>query len=600
MRIKLFCLLLCAILAGTLSTTAGQHHHSVVEVQSVSSESHSSAEARVENDDSDSDNDSDDADSEDNKNSVSPRKSTLDGDLIAIFEDSVLKSGKAVNNVITVYGNSSIQGEVFGSIVIVGGNLALNSKVHGDVVVVGGSVDLGSDAKCLGNTIVVGGGFKKSLGAQINKSPFIIGGAPFLFVLSWIKNGLLLGRPVVPSLMWVWGIIGVFFILYCLLALLLRKALAAGVEACETHPVGSLLTGLLFFMILTPLLASLVFSGFGIILLPFMVCPLILLACVGRLFVYVTIGCMFLKQLRPPGYGVVVALAIGMALCVLLGMIPFVGFLVWGFTGVMGIGTIILACFQYLSRERKSSKQTPPPTYPTPPSIPTVSAAAPPTPSSSVAPVAATSSITPTDANPIIPPPQALKPEPQFQSQSIPVPNSPTVVPPPAPAQPPVSAKISVAPALISEPRVNLATPAAKTPPPVIQASTPPILASQSFPLAGFGLRLCSLALDLIVVTGCLALINCMRLFPLGLLVYYIVFLALRGATLGDLVTGIKCVHMTGTPMNWGTAIVRSLCSIFSIVPLGLGFFWTIWDPRKQSWHDRIANTILIKTPGSN
>lgn len=596
MRIKLLCLLLCAILAGTLSTAARQHHYSVVQVQSDTSGAHSFAETKVESDDEDSDNDSDDADDEngkDAKRSILPSHSTLDGDLVSILEDSVLKPGKAVNNAITVYGNSSIQGEVFGCIIVVGGNLALNSKVHGDVIVVGGSADLGNDAECLGNTIVIGGAFKKALGAQINKSPLIIGGAPLLSALSWIKNGLLLGRPIVPSLAWVWAIIGVFFILYCLLALLLRKALAAGVEACENHPVGSLLTGLLFFMILTPLLGSLVFSGFGIILLPFVICPLILLACVGKLFVYVSIGCLFWKQLRPPSYGVIIALAIGMALCVLLEMIPFVGFLVWGLAGVMGIGTIILACFQYLSREYKSLKKTPF-SSPVPTPIPTASAAL----QTPVAPGGATSMVVPA---PVIQPTQAPHTEPPLQPQSASASILHSVASPVPPLQATTpAATISAIPSLVSEPRVSHEIPAVKPAPPVIQPSLPPVLASQNFPLAGFGIRLCSLALDLIVVTGCLALINHMRLFPLGFLAYHVVLLALRDATLGDLVTGIKCVQMTGKPVGWTTAIVRSLCSIFSIVPLGLGFFWIIWDPRKQSWHDRIANTIMIKTPGTN
>ncbi len=36
---------------------------------------------------------------------------------------------------------------------------------------------------------------------------------------------------------------------------------------------------------------------------------------------------------------------------------------------------------------------------------------------------------------------------------------------------------------------------------------------------------------------------------------------------------------------------------IFIAVPLGLaGFLWSIWDPRKQGWHDKIAGTYVART----
>ena len=26
-------------------------------------------------------------------------------------------------------------------------------------------------------------------------------------------------------------------------------------------------------------------------------------------------------------------------------------------------------------------------------------------------------------------------------------------------------------------------------------------------------------------------------------------------------------------------------------IPLYLGWFWMLWDPQKQTWHDKVANT---------
>jgi uncharacterized RDD family membrane protein YckC len=30
------------------------------------------------------------------------------------------------------------------------------------------------------------------------------------------------------------------------------------------------------------------------------------------------------------------------------------------------------------------------------------------------------------------------------------------------------------------------------------------------------------------------------------------------------------------------------------MLPLMLGFLWIAWDPRKQGFHDKIANTVVL------
>jgi len=43
-----------------------------------------------------------------------------------------------------------------------------------------------------------------------------------------------------------------------------------------------------------------------------------------------------------------------------------------------------------------------------------------------------------------------------------------------------------------------------------------------------------------------------------------------------------------------GQLILRYLCYLLSAVPLGLGFLWIAINPRKQGWHDKLANTVVI------
>jgi uncharacterized RDD family membrane protein YckC len=44
-------------------------------------------------------------------------------------------------------------------------------------------------------------------------------------------------------------------------------------------------------------------------------------------------------------------------------------------------------------------------------------------------------------------------------------------------------------------------------------------------------------------------------------------------------------------------ALVRGLSSVFSLVVLGIGCFWILWDPERQAWHDKIAGTYVVRVP---
>ncbi len=44
-----------------------------------------------------------------------------------------------------------------------------------------------------------------------------------------------------------------------------------------------------------------------------------------------------------------------------------------------------------------------------------------------------------------------------------------------------------------------------------------------------------------------------------------------------------------------GQSILRYIGYFISILPLGLGFFWIIWDKKKRGFHDMIAHTVVIR-----
>lgn len=65
--------------------------------------------------------------------------------------------------------------------------------------------------------------------------------------------------------------------------------------------------------------------------------------------------------------------------------------------------------------------------------------------------------------------------------------------------------------------------------------------------------------------------------------------------TPGKLLLGCHVVDAeTKQPITIPQALVRYVGYFVSLLPLGLGFFWVIWDKRKQGFHDKLAKTIVI------
>lgn len=71
-------------------------------------------------------------------------------------------------------------------------------------------------------------------------------------------------------------------------------------------------------------------------------------------------------------------------------------------------------------------------------------------------------------------------------------------------------------------------------------------------------------------------------------------------ATPGKMAASLKVVDAkTGLTLSVGQSIGRYLAYFISLLPLGLGFIWIAFDSRKQSWHDKLANTVVIRAKNS-
>jgi uncharacterized RDD family membrane protein YckC len=65
--------------------------------------------------------------------------------------------------------------------------------------------------------------------------------------------------------------------------------------------------------------------------------------------------------------------------------------------------------------------------------------------------------------------------------------------------------------------------------------------------------------------------------------------------TPGKLLMGCQVVDAdSAQPVSIPQAALRYLGYYVSALTLGLGFLWIAWDPRKQGFHDKIANTVVL------
>lgn len=74
-----------------------------------------------------------------------------------------------------------------------------------------------------------------------------------------------------------------------------------------------------------------------------------------------------------------------------------------------------------------------------------------------------------------------------------------------------------------------------------------------------------------------------------------VLFWVSLGATPGKMALSVEVVDArTGGPITAGQAVIRYLGYVVSSLPLLLGFFWAAWDPKKQTWHDKMAGTVVV------
>jgi uncharacterized RDD family membrane protein YckC len=482
--------------------------------------------------------------------------------VLRIGTDYRLGAGDAVRSVAVVYGDVSIAGRVDREVVVVFGKveLATTAQIDGSLTVVGGTAIISPGAQVGREVFIIASGLDAPADFMPKGGSVVIGskvfGGAVEAIVPWITRGLLWGRPIVPGLPWVWGVLAIFFFLYLALNLIFDRPVHACTETLAARPLTSFGAGILVLLLLGPVCVLLGVSVIGIAIIPFVLFATIGAWIIGRVGVARWIGSSVVPQASAGNrLESTRSFVIGFAVISLVYMLPIVGLVTWASIGVLGLGSAWLAFLAAYRREN-------------PPVVRQARAVPPPPPPDAAGP-----------AGPVGPVGQVAHGGLSMMSETQSDVSNRRFEPPPAPA-------IPVSPAMPGGVAVahDLAT----------------------FPRADFRDRAAAAVLDLIVVILAVNLLapilpplrdDSMRTFLFALLVYHLWFWTAKATTVGGIIFQLRVVRADGAPLRFADSLVRGLSGLFSFAVIGLGFFWMLKDPEKQTWHDKIAGTYVVKVP---
>ena len=127
----------------------------------------------------------------------------------------------------------------------------------------------------------------------------------------------------------------------------------------------------------------------------------------------------------------------------------------------------------------------------------------------------------------------------------------------------------------------------------------------QSGPRASFGIRFVAALIDgvlLGIIGGVLSLLLGRALgtvlqILMGLAYYSYLEGSPSGQTVGKRAMNIRVIDFGGGgAIGTSRGLIRYLGRILSAIPCLLGYFWMLWDKDKQTWHDKIAATVVVPT----
>lgn len=78
-------------------------------------------------------------------------------------------------------------------------------------------------------------------------------------------------------------------------------------------------------------------------------------------------------------------------------------------------------------------------------------------------------------------------------------------------------------------------------------------------------------------------------------LYYLILWVAGNGQTIGYRILGLKLIRDNGEKITYPIALLRFLAAISSFIFLFLGFFYSLYNKKRKTWHDYVCHTSVIR-----
>ena len=76
---------------------------------------------------------------------------------------------------------------------------------------------------------------------------------------------------------------------------------------------------------------------------------------------------------------------------------------------------------------------------------------------------------------------------------------------------------------------------------------------------------------------------------------YFVISWARGGQTIGMRAWRLRVVDTDGNKLGWPRAALRFVVACVSLLVLGVGFVWCLFDRRKRGWHDLAAGSVLVR-----
>jgi uncharacterized RDD family membrane protein YckC len=76
---------------------------------------------------------------------------------------------------------------------------------------------------------------------------------------------------------------------------------------------------------------------------------------------------------------------------------------------------------------------------------------------------------------------------------------------------------------------------------------------------------------------------------------YFVISWARGGQTIGMRAWRLRIVTDAGHALGWTRAIVRFGVACVSLLAVGIGFAWCLFDRQKRGWHDLAARSVLVR-----